>query len=197
MTVSIENLNLQQNYTYADYLTWQFEHFVELLRGKIMPMSAPSRIHQKVCLKLASRIETYLEMQKCPCEVYVAPFDVRLVKNREGKTDKDVYTVVQPDVSLICDLSKLDERGCFGAPDLIIEIISENNAKRDLKDKFELYEENGVREYWIVRPSEKTIQQFFLENDRFAYKNTFSDDDQVSPIVLPELTVVLSEVFNY
>jgi Uma2 family endonuclease len=170
---------------------------VELLRGKIMPMSAPSRIHQKLVTNLLTSLNIFVRGNKCPCEVYVAPFDVRLVKNREGKSDKDIYTVVQPDVSLICDLSKLDERGCFGAPDLIIEIISENNAKRDLKDKFELYEENGVREYWIVRPSEKTVQQFFLENERFAYKKTYSDDDQISPIVLPELNIVLSEVFDY
>ena len=195
MITNIENLNLQLNYSYADYLSWQFEQFVELLRGKIYPMSAPSRIHQRISLKLATRLSTYVEQKACGCEIYSAPFDVRLVKNPEGKTDKDIYTVVQPDLCLICDLSKLDDRGCFGAPDLIIEIISENNAKRDLQDKYELYEENGVREYWIVRPSEKTVQQFFLENDKYVYKKAYSADDVIAPIVMPELSITLSEVF--
>lgn len=196
MITSFEQLNLQQTYSYADYLTWQIEQFVELLRGKILPMSAPSRYHQKIVTNLVTKINSFVKEEKCGCEIYVAPFDVRLVKNPAGKADKDIYTVVQPDLCLICDLSKLDDKGCLGAPDFIIEIISENNAKRDLKDKFDLYEENGVREYWIVRPSEKTVQQFFLENEKYVYKKAYSYEDVISPLVLPELSINLTEVFE-
>ncbi len=97
---------------------------------------------------------------------------------------------------MICDQSKLDEQGCLGSPDLIIEIVSESNAKRDIQEKYELYEENGVLEYWIVRPYENTIQQFYLENEKYVLKKTYFSDDKISPIILPDFSIDLAEVFE-
>ena len=205
MITSLDQLDFNKTYSYADYLTWKFDEFVELIKGKIVPMSAPNRVHQKLSLRLSGLFFNYLQENNRGCEVYPAPFDVRLLKNPsltekqlEGKTDKEIYTVVQPDLSVICDLEKLDDKGCEGSPNLIIEILS-NNAKRDVKDKFELYEENGVQEYWLVRPIEKTIQQFFLETikgvEKYVYQKTFVESEHITSIYLPDLTMDLDIIF--
>lgn len=205
MITSLDQLDFSKKYSYADYLTWKFDEFVELVKGKIFPMSAPSRFHQEITTNLLREISLNLIRQANGCKVYPAPFDVRLLRDVslsseefEGKTDKEIYTVVQPDISVICDLEKLDDRGCKGAPNLIIEILS-NNVKRDVKDKFELYEENGVEEYWIARPNEKTIQQFFLEEvngiEKYVYQKTFTEDETITSIILPNLVVDLQIIF--
>jgi Uma2 family endonuclease len=192
--ITLDQLNPNQIYSYADYLSWQFSERIELLQGYIRQMAAPNRRHQRVSLNLTLILGNYLRKSKC--NLYEAPFDVKLVKNPQGKTAKEIYTVVQPDICVICDQSKLDEQGCTGSPDLIIEIVSESTAKRDIQEKFELYEENGVLEYWIVRPYENTVQQFYLENDKYQYKKTYIETDKISPIILPELLIDLVEVFE-
>ena len=141
---SISQLDPNGTYTYADYLTWQFTELVELLRGKIMRrMSAPTDRHQALVGSLFLEIGSHL--RRSPCQVRVAPYDVRLPK-RGSTADEAIYTVVQPDVCVICDPSKIEPRGCLGAPDLIIEVASPRTAARDWKDKFDLYEEAGVGE---------------------------------------------------
>jgi Uma2 family endonuclease len=192
--ITLDQLNPNQIYSYADYLSWQFSERIELLQGYIRQMAAPNRRHQRVSLNLTLILGNYLRKSKC--NLYEAPFDVKLVKNPQGKIAKEIYTVVQPDICVICDQSKLDEQGCTGSPDLIIEIVSESTAKRDIQEKFELYEENGVLEYWIVRPYENTVQQFYLENDKYQYKKTYIETDKISPIILPELLIDLVEVFE-
>ena len=192
--VSLDQLQANQIYSYADYLTWQLTERIELLKGFIRQMAAPNRKHQKVSGKLYKPFADFL--WKKPCEVYYAPFDVKLIKNPQGKTVKEIYTVVQPDICVITHQSKLDEQGCLGSPDLIIEIVSESNAKRDIQEKYELYEENGVLEYWIVRPYENTIQQFYLENEKYVLKKTYFSDDKISPIILPDFSIDLAEVFE-
>lgn len=192
--LTLDQLNPNQIYSYADYLSWQFSERIELLRGYIRQMAAPNRRHQRVSLNLTLILGNYLRKSKC--NLYEAPFDVKLIKNTEGKTAKEIYTVVQPDICVICDQTKLDEQGCTGSPDLIIEIVSESTAKRDIQEKFELYEENGVLEYWIVRPYENTVQQFYLENNKYQYKKTYIETDTVSPIILPDLVIDLTEVFE-
>jgi Uma2 family endonuclease len=194
MITSLDQLDPNGTYTYADYLTWQFEERIELLKGFIREMSAPNRFHQKISNKINTRFSNFL--WKKPCEVYYAPFDVRLVKNPEGKSKKDIYTVVQPDLCVICDLSKLDEQGCIGAPDLIIEIVSPKNSKRDVQEKFEIYEESGVREYWIVFPNDLVINQFYLVNEKYQFQKTYTATDTISPLILPELVINLEEVFE-
>ncbi|MDX1908270.1 MAG: Uma2 family endonuclease [Bacteroidia bacterium] len=189
---SLDQLDPNGTYTYADYLLWQFEERVELLRGKIRQMSAPSRRHQDISRNLSVSLGNAL--WKTTCKVYVAPFDVRLARKRE---DKDVITVVQPDLCVICDRSKLDDRGCNGAPDLIVEILSPGNSRTEMRDKFELYQEAGVLEYWIVSPTEKTIQVWKLnEQGYYIGLPPVVEGDLLSTPIVPNLAVNVTEVFE-
>ena len=184
----------EANYSYADYLKWTFEERVELIKGKIFKMSpAPQRRHQKVDVILVAKIYSYLEGKRC--EVYTAPFDVRLPKNPKDPDDK-IKTVVQPDICVICDADKLDEAGCKGAPDLIIEILSPATAKKDLKDKFHLYEENGVKEYWTVYPGEGIIEIFELKDNRYLSTGKYMGGDTIRSKILPNIALNLEEVFR-
>lgn len=208
MITSLDQLDFNKTYSYADYLTWQFDGFVELIKGKIFPMSAPSRLHQKISMNLSKLLKTYIDDNYLECEIYAAPFDVRLFRNpnesletRLNKTDKEVYTVVQPDICMICDLEKLDDKGCNGAPDLIIEIVSEKsaaNANRDVVEKYELYETNGVKEYWLARPLEKTVQKFVLNDitNKYEVAGFYGIDGKVKSFVLSELEVDLGYIFK-
>lgn len=207
MITSLDQLDFDKTYSYADYLTWRFEEFVELIKGKVMPMSAPTRYHQEISTNLMYSFTDYIKKNSLGCKIYSAPFDVRLLtnpnepqENRIGKTDKEIYTVVQPDISIICDLEKLDEKGCVGAPDLIVEIVSEKNAanaKRDIKDKYEMYAANSVSEYWLARPSEKTIEKFLLdENNKYQLQGYFVIGDTISCSILPNLEISVDEVFE-
>jgi Uma2 family endonuclease len=193
----ISQLDLNKQYTYADYLTWVFEDRVELIKGCIYKMSpAPKRIHQKVSFKLLMSFGNHFN-SSC-CEVYEAPFDVRLKKNKGS--DSEIDTVVQPDISVFCDLSKLDDRGAIDAPELVVEITSESTLKKDYNEKFNLYEENGVQEYWIVNPELKSMEIFRANNNRLESAGIFSISDgvsEVSSILFPDLKVNLIEVFNY
>lgn len=192
MITSISQLDPNGSYTYADYLLWKFEERIELLRGKIHRMAAPSRLHQGISGNIHRLLSNAL--WKTPCKVYTAPFDVRLTRT---KNDKQVKTVVQPDLSVICDPTKLDDRGCSGPPELIIEILSPGNSKTEMKDKFELYQEAGVLEYWIVSPIEKTVQVFKL-NDEGIYIGLAPkvEDDMLSTPIIPNLEIDLMEIFT-
>jgi len=189
---SIDQLDPNGTYTYADYLLWQFSERVELLRGKIRQMSAPNRRHQAI----SRRIQHFLSnaLWKSSCELYDAPFDVRLTRTRN---DKEVTTVVQPDLCVICDRSKLDDRGCNGAPDLIVEILSPGNSRIEMRDKFELYQEAGVLEYWIVSPTEKTIQVWKLnEQGYYIGLPPVVEGDLLGTPIVPNLEVNVTEVFE-
>jgi Uma2 family endonuclease len=166
-------LDLNRQYTYADYLTWQFADRVELIREWIKKMSpVPPSVHQRVAYNLSLSIGEHLRGQ--PCKLFFAPFDVRLRRPNQSGADADIATVVQPDLSVICDFTKIDRRGCLGAPDWIIEILSEGNARTDTDDKFRLYEECGVREYWIVQPSDSTIVAFDLIGGRYQFRKIYA-----------------------
>ena len=193
MITSLSQLDPDGSYTYADYLLWKFEERVELLRGKIRQMAGPSRRHQDISMKLTLPLANAL--WKSPCKVYAAPFDVRL--SRINKTqNKEVTTVVQPDLCVICDPAKLDSRGCIGAPDLIIEILSPGNSRTEMKDKFEIYQEAGVLEYWIVSPIEKMIQVWKLnEQGKFIGLPPAVEGDFLSTPIIPGLQVDLTDVF--
>jgi len=195
MITSLDQLDLNGNYTYADYLMWHLEERIELIRGKVLKMSpAPSRRHQEIAFELNGVFWQYF--QKKSCKAFSAPFDVRLPK-KNAEADSKYHTIVQPDLCVICDLSKLDDRGCEGAPDLIIEILSPGNSKKEMRDKFEVYEESGVREYWLVHPIEKMVQVFILDEDKGKYHGIrpFIEGDLMPSHIFPDLKVNLTEVF--
>lgn len=189
-------LDLSKTYTYADYLTWQFNERVELIKGWIYKMSpAPRRVHQKTEGNLFLEIGNFFK--KSNCEVYQSPFDVRLIKNI-GIKDNEIETVVQPDICVICDLDKLDDRGCAGAPDLIIEVLSPSTMKKDYYEKFNLYEENEVKEYWLVNPEGRSLQIFYLEQGKFHEYETFEvKDEMITSKLFPELKFQMTTIFDY
>jgi Uma2 family endonuclease len=193
----ISQLNMQGTYSYADYLAWQFEQFVELIKGRIWKMSpAPRTIHQRVAWNLVLIIGNYLKQKEC--KAFSAPFDVRLFdKKKSVKINQEIFTVVQPDLCVICDNSKIDEYGCLGAPDLIIEILSPGNSKKEMRVKYDLYQESGVREYWIADPEHQTVQVFAL-NEQEIYQNRaiYVHDDVMQSYIFPDLKIDLTEVFE-
>ncbi|WPR73697.1 Uma2 family endonuclease [Algoriphagus sp. NG3] len=178
-------------YSYADYLKWDYEEIVELIKGKIFAKAAaPSRRHQEISGSIYLAIGNFLKNHRCM--VYSAPFDVRFSKNPK---DEKVKSVVQPDISVICDPSKLDDKGCLGAPDLIVEILSPGNSRVELKDKYELYQEFGVREYWVVHPSECTLLIYTLVDGEFRPSRLLTAGDKITSSVLPDFELDLEEVF--
>ncbi len=192
MITNVSQLDKNQTYSYADYLTWQFSEMVELIKGKLFILSpAPAERHQRIASNLHRDISHYF--RKHPCQTFFAPFDVRLLK---GKSEsQNILTVVQPDICVICNPSKIDERGCVGAPDLIIEIISPSTAKKDINDKFRLYEENGVSEYWIVFPDSNAIDQYYLVNDQYQRKDIYFKHQSFSSTTFPDLHIHLEDIF--
>lgn len=181
-------------YTYADYLKWQFEERLELFRGKIFKLAAPNTRHQVILADLHLEIGSLLRNQSC--FVFFAPFDVRLpVKNR--KKDTEITTVVQPDLGIVCDRSKIDERGCCGAPDLVVEILSPGNSKKEVRLKFELYEEAGVKEYWIINPVEENIVVHVLNNEgKFSRVKMYAAGDIIFSNTVTGLQVNVSDIFK-
>ncbi len=182
-------------YSYADYLSWKFEQALEIVKGKIFPMAAPSPLHQKLSWRLTVAFDHYFRTY--PCETYAAPFDVRLFDRKKSfKDDKDVFTVIQPDLCVICDLEKIDVKGCLGAPDLMVEILSPGNSKREMKIKKDLYAESGVREYWIVDPTHEAIARHNIVSDGiFGDPVMFVSDDAMPSVIFPDFTLPLSEIF--
>jgi Uma2 family endonuclease len=179
-------------YSYADYLTWDFEEIVELIKGRVFVKPPfPGTRHQEILLKFFLQINKSLP--KGTGELYYAPFDVRFGgANEDGK----IVTVVQPDICLILDPIKLDERGCFGSPDLIIEILSKGNNTTELQEKYELYQEFGVKEYWIIHPVENTLQINVLVNGGYQPSRLFTTGQKVTSTVLPGFELALEEVFE-
>ena len=195
MIKSIDQLDFTKQYTYADYLTWQFDERVELIKGWISRMSpAPLVRHQLISMELSSEIYTYLKGKSC--SVFAAPFDVRLTNKRKSLPDKSIISVVQPDISVICDIEKLDDKGCVGAPDWIIEILSPGNTRKEMKEKFSLYEENGVREYWVVYPEYFQVQVFDLINDRFVSRCTYVKEDLIPVGIFDDFAIDTNTLFE-
>lgn len=193
---NFNQLDLNASYTYADYLTWKFEERVELIKGRIWKMSpAPARVHQKISGNIFYLFKHFLKGNNCGCEVYDAPFDVRL--SRKNKKNEEITTVVQPDICVICDLSKLDDKGCVGVPDLVIEILSPGNSRKEMREKFALYQEAGVPEYWMVSTTNSYVLVYVLD-DNGLYRGLapFIDEDQVPVRALPGFEVDLKEVIE-
>ncbi len=162
------------NYTEEDYYKLPENVRAELIDGEFYYMSAPSRIHQEILMALAKTIANYIDQKKGNCKIYPAPFAVKLFED-------DNKMIVEPDISVICDPNKLTDRGCTGAPDWIIEIVSPSNSSNDHVRKLNLYMDAGVREYWIVDPLSKKIFVYHLEKTNFkADCYTFQDKIKVN-----------------
>jgi Uma2 family endonuclease len=163
-------------YTYADYLSWDIEEMVELIKGKVFKRAAaaPSRIHQRVTGNLLTELNMFLKGKTC--QAYSAPLDVRLPV--KSKKDDKIYTVVQPDICVVCDLNKLDDRGCIGAPDLIVEVLSPGNKQLELQHKYEVYEVSGVKEYWLMDALGNTLLIYTLVQGSYQSSRLLTTGDR-------------------
>ena len=178
-------------YTYGDYIRWSEDERWELIDGVAYMMTAPNTKHQQLAWKIAAQIENYLSSRETGCQAFFAPFDVRLPDADED--DRDVKSTVQPDIVIICDPGKLDEKGCRGAPDFVIEILSPSTASKDSITKMELYERHGVKEYWIVDPINDLVFVRVIGKDaRYGSTKTFKTKDVIEATVLPGLAVKLT-----
>ncbi|MFZ2956380.1 MAG: Uma2 family endonuclease [Candidatus Ozemobacteraceae bacterium] len=181
-------------FTYADYVNWPDDERWEIIDGVPYDMTpAPNRLHQEISGKFFLQIGNFLEDKSC--KVYHAPFDVRLPDKDEK--DEDVLTVVQPDIVVVCDEKKLDDKGCRGSPDMVIEIISPFTSKKDKIKKFELYERHKIREYWIIHPAERFVEVYILTDGKYPIPMQYFDDDKVPVHVLPGLEINLAKVFSF
>lgn len=176
-------------YTYFDYARWKGDERYELIEGVPYLMApAPSVLHQKISIRISHAIYDYLKGKKC--SVFAAPFDVRL----NGLGDMD-DTVVQPDLSVICNPSKLDEKGCNGAPDMVVEILSPSTARHDSVTKYYLYKNSGIREYWIVDPELRTIAVHIFETGRYNVA-AYDEMEKLSVYVLDNCEIFLKDIFE-
>ncbi len=183
-----------KKYTYADYLTYPVDERWEIIDGVPYMQAAPTPLHQEILMELSKQIAVYLTGKTC--SIYPAPFCVRLPQDYE-KNEKEVKNIVEPDISIICNKCKIDDKGCNGAPDMIIEIISPSSIKKDRFVKFNLYEKAGIREYWIVEPDQKLVSVFLLQkNERFSRPEMYTDEDSITVSIFPDLIINLSAVFT-
>lgn len=179
-------------FTYADVLTWPEDERWELIDGEAYAMSAPGRVHQTVVGEVFRQIANYLVGK--PCLPFVAPFDIRLPRGQEA--DKDIRTVLQPDIAVICDRDKLDDRGCRGAPDWVIEVLSPSTAAKDQIQKLAIYEWAGVREVWLVHPADRVVSVYTLNADQRYGKPTIHETaGNLTPNVFPDLLIDWALVF--
>lgn len=192
--MALPQLKYKDHFSYADYLNWPDDERWELIDGIPYAMSpAPSTGHQRTVGRLFRNFANMLDGK--PCEAFIAPFDVRLPASKNAGDD-EVDTVVQPDILVVCDKSKLDARGLNGAPDLVIEIISPSTASHDITTKFMLYQRHGVKEYWIVHPNDQTVMVFKLgEDGQYGRADMYAAEHVVEVPLLGELEIDLKAVF--
>ncbi len=174
-----------ERYTYGDYQTWPEDTRYELIDGVAYAMTGPNRRHQELVGNLFLQLANALEGH--PCRVYIAPFDVRLPKT--GEADDEIDTVVQPDLSVFCDRSKLDDKGARGAPDWVIEVLSPATAGHDQIVKRRAYERAGVREYWLVHPTDRVVTVYWLIDGAYGRPDVFELTGTTPSRVLPELAI--------
>lgn len=184
----------QKQYTFADVLTWDEGERIELINGEAFMMATPSTLHQEISMELARQLANFLVGKQC--KVYPAPFGVRLFE-RDGDRPEDVDTMVEPDLSVVCDRSKLDQHGCKGAPDLIVEVLSPSTQRHDQLVKLNLYQRAGVREYWIVDPENQTVRVLIrCEDGTLRTHEVYRREDVAKVNVLEGCFIELSKVFS-
>ena len=184
----------KERYTFADVLAWPDDERAELIDGEAVMMAPPpSSTHQEISVELTRQLANYLEGKRC--KVYHAPFAVRLFE-KDGDSPEDVDTMVEPDISIVCDQSKIDKHGCKGAPDMVAEILSPSTQRHDRLVKLNLYQRAGVREYWIADPDNKSIQVFTLESDALKIREDYGREDIAKVNVLDGCFIELNKVFS-
>ena len=176
-------------YTFADCLTWEENERIEIIDGEAVMMAPPSSVHQEIAAELTRQFGNYLEGKRC--KVYPAPFGVRLFE-RDGESPEDVETMVEPDLSIVCDRNKIDKHGCKGAPDLVVEILSPSSLRHDRFVKLGLYQRAGVREYWIVDPRRRIVTVNDFENNRLSVQYSF--DTTIKVNIYDDLLIDFSEI---
>ena len=195
----VEEPQSDYGFTYADYLTWNFKERIELIKGKIFKMSpAPLVTHQTISMNLISFF--IKKMDHSPCKLFFAPIDVKLIGTSFKKrkvADNEIFTVVQPDIIVVCDPEKLsDPRSINGAPEMVIEILSPGNTKTETKHKLNLYEENAVLEYWVVHPPYKYVEVYLLKNNCYSKPTIYEMGEVINCIVLKGIKVPVDEIFK-
>jgi Uma2 family endonuclease len=185
----LSQLDLTKSYTFEDYISWKFQEKVELLRGFVAKMSpAPNTQHQIIARQIFQELAWYLKKQTC--QVFFAPYDIYLPQiNGQGQT------VVQPDICVICDTTKIKKHGCVGSPDLVVEILSPGNSRREMKDKYEIYQEAGVKEYWVVFPSEEVLQSYVLINGVFVPQRPYTVGDTINSVSISGFELEVASIF--
>ncbi|WP_078414715.1 Uma2 family endonuclease [Priestia abyssalis] len=177
--------------TYAEYVTWSDEQRYEIIDGIPYMQAAPSRQHQRIVTQLTGELYTFFKGKTC--EVYTAPFDVRL----SAAEDEEEYQVVQPDISVVCDERKLDDKGCKGAPDLIVEVLSPSTWQRDRIEKLNQYQRHKVREYLLIYPNEKIVEQYILEeNGMYGTPHIYNEEDVFRSYIFPEFEITMSTILS-
>ena len=184
----------QERFTFADCLTWDEDERIEIINGEAFMMATPSRIHQEICFEIGRQLGNFLEGKRC--KVYPAPFGVRLFE-QNGNCPEDVDTVVEPDISVVCDRDKLDKHGCKGAPDMIVEVLSPSTQRHDQLVKLNLYQRAGVREYWIVDPESRIVRVMLRDsNGALQIHEVYGRVDVAKVNVLDGCFIELSKVFS-
>lgn len=184
---------LKKHYTYADALSWEESDRTELIKGVPFMMSPPSRKHQEISWAICQQLGRYLEGKKC--RAYHAPFGVRLFE-KDGDSPTTVDTLVEPDIVIVCDYEKLDDEGCKGAPDLIMEILSPSTQRHDKVTKFILYQQAGVREYWIIDPDTQIVQVYTLEDGCYHAGTAYTANSTVPVGIFENFSIDLGQVFT-
>jgi Uma2 family endonuclease len=189
--MQLSDLDRSKTYSYADYYSWDFDERVELIDGKIFDLSSsPGTVHQLLSGHLSVELHNSIAGQRL--KVFYAPFDVRLPKS--SVRDEDIFTVVQPDIC-VCNSDKIDERGCIGAPVIMVEILIAGDNQKEVRDKFMAYQDAGVKEYWIIYSVSKTFLRFTLVEGRFLASRLLTFGDEVTIPILPDFVLSLDELF--
>lgn len=184
----------KERYTFADCLTWGVDERIEIVDGEAVMMAPPTTAHQLISGEMFRQLANYLEGKKC--RAIPAPFAVRLFE-KDGDSPEDVDTMVEPDISIVCDSSRLDKHGCKGAPDMVVEILSPSTQRHDRLVKLGLYQRARVREYWIVNPEDQTVQVMLLDDGGVLQLHEVYDRQSVAKVnVLDGCFIELSKVFS-
>ncbi len=183
----------QERFTFADVLVWDEDERIEIINGEAFMMATPSSRHQEISMELSRQLANFLEGKRC--RVYPAPFGVRLFE-QDGDSPENVDTIVEPDISVVCDRNKIDKHGCKGAPDMVIEILSPSSLRHDRLVKLNLYQRAGVREYWIVDPENRSVQVFTLDGGALKIREDYGPQDVAKVNVLDGCFIELSKVFS-